>query len=117
MQAHSKLFMIGGAIFIVGFLLLASGISAYAAAHSDGAEPQLWSGLLLAVGGVLTLSSAGILIRSLLLQRRASETVQTWDSRDDPDVTRSRPAAFGDRPKWMDRPVNHMGDNYGHKRD
>ena len=116
MQKYSKLFVMGGALFIAGFLLLAPGISDYSTAtvRDTGVHGSTW--FLLAAGGVTVLASAVLVIRGLLLKRSYMNTVQTWDSRQEPESASARPSMFGDRPAWMDRPANHMGDNYGQKR-
>ncbi|GAB3554521.1 hypothetical protein GCM10027404_28820 [Arthrobacter tumbae] len=117
MQKYSKLFIIGGALFIAGILLLAPGVSDYSTAVARDTDMRGSTVLFLAGGGALVLASIVLVIRGALLKRKYMNTVQTWESRTDPETTSARPSMFGDRPAWMDRPANHMGDNYGQKRD
>ena len=116
MQTNGKRFIIGGSSLILGFLLIAPGLSDYSTAAARGIEAPWSTTIFLISGGLFILVGLGLLIRGFILKHRYQNTVQTWDSRE-PEATNARPAVFGDRPTWMDRPANHMGDNYGQKRE
>lgn len=117
MKVGIKQFIAGGALVILSTFFVPQGISGFATAAARNEPVQPGSGVLLAIGAVLVVVAIALFARGHVLRYRYRNTAQSWDTREEPDVTDSRPRYFSERPSWMDRPANHMGDNPGHKRD
>lgn len=117
MQKGVKLSIAGGALILLSTLFVPQGISEYARAAADGVPAPASAPVYCAIGAVLIAAAIGLLARGYVLRSRDRNTVRGYDSLEAEEATQSRPGYFKDRPGWMDRPVNHMGDNYGHERD
>ncbi|WP_028280117.1 hypothetical protein [Arthrobacter sp. H5] len=109
--------IVGGALIILSTFFVPQGISGFATAAAREEPVQSGAGVLLAIGAVMVVAAIVLLARGHFLRNRNRISVATYDTREDEDITSSRPGYFKDRPAWFDHPTNHMGKNYGQKRD
>lgn len=112
-----KHFIAGGALVILSTFFVPQGISGYAKAAARDVPVPEGSGVLLAIGAVMVVAAIVLFARGHVLRYRYRNTVQTHETRENEDPTASRPGVLSNRPVWMDRPINHLGENTGRKRD
>ena len=108
----STCFIAGAALVLLTVFLLPQGLVALGEAAGAGVGPGMGSWLLVGAGTLTAVAGVVLLIVALVLRWKSSRTVRTYADSKDFDPRDAR-----ERRDWAFRPVNHMGENQGPRRD